>query len=141
MNVRAKTLAACCRIVANALRVCARTLEADAAVVPEQPESCATLFTNPRATYIAEQVALEYVVTVPGILGRRKHKAVTTARHVLWYLLQREGMGYKHIGELTGYDHTSVYNGVKRVKAYEFEQATRVRKLQDAVSFVREKNA
>lgn len=61
----------------------------------------------------ASRIAALYGVTVPEMMGRRRYRAHVYARQHFWAHLYAKGYwSYTRIGELCGYDHTSVYYGI-----------------------------
>ena len=54
-------------------------------------------------------------VSVKELKSRRRFAEVVAARQVWWYYLSRCGFGISEIGRMTGWDHSTVFSGIKRV--------------------------
>jgi len=61
----------------------------------------------------ATAIARAHNVLVTEMLGPRRTKSFTAARHAWWLFLRTLGWSYPNIAELTGHDHTSVLTAVK----------------------------
>lgn len=69
-------------------------------------------------------VALAYTIDVTDLLGGRRHKLLTEARTVAYWLLRTQTrMSYPEIGRALCKDHTSAMVGVKRCERRRGEDA------------------
>lgn len=69
-----------------------------------------------------------YCVTETDLCGRMRHRNVSEARHMAWWLLHVHlRLSYESIGEWAKRDHSSVMNGVQRAQRFrvEFDELSR----------------
>ena len=67
------------------------------------------------ATALVEAAAEYCRVPACEVVGERKTKGLSTARHATAYVLRGEGYYLREIGEFFGRDHTTILGGVKKV--------------------------
>lgn len=87
-----------------------------------------------RASSRLISIVAKYFHSSPGeILGLRRHKHITTARHACYYLMRTvEEMTYVRIGEEMGFkDHTTILSGVRSIidrmkRDHEFAEQLRI---------------
>lgn len=68
------------------------------------------------AAHIVAHVAAHYGIKAADILGERRSKRISEARHVTSWLLRESGRTYPEIGRALNRDHTSAMYGVKRIE-------------------------
>lgn len=65
---------------------------------------------------IAEMVADDFNIPVHEVMGDRRHKDTTIARHVAqWLCKKHASWSLAHTGRRFGRDHTSVMHGCERI--------------------------
>lgn len=67
------------------------------------------------ATALVEAAAEYCRVPACEVVGERKTKGLSTARHATAYVLRGDGYYLREIGEFFGRDHTTILGGVKKV--------------------------
>lgn len=73
--------------------------------------------------FIAHEIARQYRVTVPALMGNDRHRYIARVRRVLMAALRATGMSYPEIGRFVGgRDHTTIIAGVR--KFYEETKGT-----------------
>lgn len=60
--------------------------------------------------------AAHFHVTADDVIGPTRPRDVMDARHVAFWLLRDTGRTLASIGKLTGKDHTTAMNGIRRVQ-------------------------
>jgi chromosomal replication initiation ATPase DnaA len=65
--------------------------------------------------HLAERVVADTGVPMDVLLGRDRHKSVTTARRALYLALRMHGLSLPEIGILLGRDHTTILAGLRPV--------------------------
>lgn len=70
----------------------------------------------------AERVSKVSGVPVDAIYERNRRPEICRARHLLWATLRAEGWSLVRIGKETGYDHTAVLHGVRKVPSEVVEE-------------------
>ena len=60
------------------------------------------------------RIADEYGVTAEEVISREQTQEVAGARHAWWSWLRDRGMSYPQIGCLTGHDHSTVHDGIRK---------------------------
>ena len=87
---------------------------------------------------IAQMVADDFNIPVHEVMGNRRHKETTIARHVAqWLCKKHASWSLAHTGRRFGRDHTSVMHGCERVDQIMTENlafASRVKNLSSAVA-------
>jgi chromosomal replication initiator protein len=79
----------------------------------------------PKADGIILMVAIHTGIPYDAIKGSDKHRSVVRARQVAMSAVRaRLGLSYPELGMVFGKDHTTVMNGVKRVRMSEELSAT-----------------
>ena len=68
------------------------------------------------AKCLVQAVAEYFGFTLKDFRGNRRHNTLALARHVAMYLLRRRGLSYPEIAKFFDYDHTSIMNGVRRMR-------------------------
>jgi hypothetical protein len=70
-----------------------------------------------RLVAVEQAIAIAANVSVEQIRGERRDRAIVDARHAVWFVA-REVMGYSYprIGDFYDRDHTTIMNGVARIR-------------------------
>ena len=59
-------------------------------------------------------IANQYTVSSEDVIGRGQTAEVAGARHAWWSWLRDLGMSFPQIGCLTGHDHSTVHDGIRK---------------------------
>jgi chromosomal replication initiation ATPase DnaA len=70
------------------------------------------------ATTLLPKFCKSIGVEASEILGPRKDSITSASRNVMYYLYRKMGYSFPDIGEFMNRDHSTVMNGVNRVKSY-----------------------
>lgn len=65
---------------------------------------------------IIENAATLFVVSVDDIMGKSRAPRFADPRHIVMWMLRREGLSYPQIGRLFNRDHTTIMYGCRRVE-------------------------
>lgn len=72
---------------------------------------------GPRKLRVAKYVVAEvYKVAIDDLDGSRGEAELCLARHVAWWIANSLGVNKSQIGRFSNRDHTTVINGIKRVR-------------------------
>ena len=68
---------------------------------------------------IMEEICKNGEVTMAELLGKRRDRPIVDFRHILFYTLrERAGMTIAEIARETGKNHSTVINGINKIKSY-----------------------
>jgi hypothetical protein len=118
VNVQAKTLAHCCRMVASALQQCARALDEDArrtAPTGEELTAFDRVSANPYARRAVQVAAQEHGTSALEVVEGGTARHVVKARWLAWRILNKK-MAANAIAKLFGADPSSVTYGLGKYK-------------------------
>lgn len=91
-------------------------------------------------TVIINTVSQKYGVEVDAILGKKKTKEITLARHVAVYLIRKmTDLSLPDIGKIFNRDHTTIMNSVDRIKSEVEDSPDRRKEIDDLMDLIRTK--